>query len=114
MNRREFLGTSAAAQLRTRPPQNPNIVVMLSDDHSVPYLGCYGDPAVRTPNLDRFASQGMRFDRCFTGAPQCVPSRTAYLTGRSPVSARMGRFSSPLPPDIVTFPERLREAGYFT
>ena len=93
----------------------PNIVVILSDDHSYPFLGCYGDPTVKTPNLDRFASQGMRFDHAYQAAPQCVPARTGLMTGRSPVSARMGRFNSPLPPDVVTLPELLRDkAGYFT
>jgi len=67
-----------------------------------------------TPNLDRFASEGVRCDRAFTAAPQCVPSRTALMTGRSPVAARMGRFNSPLPPDVVTLPEVLRESGYHT
>jgi arylsulfatase A-like enzyme len=70
---------------------------------------------VRTPNLDRFAAQGMKFHRFFTAAPQCVPSRAAYLTGRSPVAARITRFSSPLARDEITFPEVLREkAGYYT
>ena len=67
-----------------------------------------------TPNLDRFAQEGMRFERAFTAAPQCVPSRTALMTGRSPVAARMGRFSSPLPKDVITVPEVLRTKGYFT
>ena len=77
-------------------------------------MGAYGDPVIRTPNLDRFSSQGMRFDRASVAAPQCVSSRTALMTGRSPVAVRMGRFSSPLPPDIVTPPELLRTTGYFT
>ncbi|MBK7927402.1 MAG: sulfatase [Bryobacterales bacterium] len=105
------LGQQAFGQ-STAPP--PNIVLILSDDHSAPYMGCYGDAEIRTPNLDRFASQGMRFAHAYTAAPQCVPSRTAMLTGRSPVGARMGRFSSPLPPDVVTLPELLRTKGYFT
>jgi arylsulfatase A-like enzyme len=92
----------------------PNVLLILSDDHSVPHLGCYGDRTIRTPNLDRFASEGMRFDRMFTAAPQCVPSRAAVMTGRSPVAARIARFSSPLPPDVVTLPELLRQNGYFT
>ena len=93
----------------------PNILFVLSDDHSYPFLSCYGDSNVRTPNLDRFAAQGMKFHRFFTAAPQCVPSRAAYLTGRSAVAARMTRFSSPLPRDEITFPEVLRaQAGYFT
>ncbi len=105
------LGQHAAAQPSAPPP---DIVFVLSDDHSAPYLGCYGDQEIRTPNLDRFAAQGMRFTHAYTAAPQCVPSRTAFMTGRSPVAARMGRFSSPLPPDVVTLPELLRAKGYFT
>lgn len=97
------------------PPPRPNILLVLSDDHSVPHLGCYGDTTVRTPNLDRFAGEGARFTRMFTAAPQCVPSRAAMLTGRSPVAARISRFNSPLPRDVVTLPELLRkQADYYT
>ncbi len=92
----------------------PNVLFILSDDHSYPYLSCYGDTNVRTPNLDRLASEGAKFRRFFTSAPQCVPSRAAYLSGRSPVAARITRFSSPLPRDVITFPEVLKkEAGYY-
>jgi len=103
---------AVAGQAQTAP--KPNILFILSDDHSYPFVGCYGDSNVRTPNLDRFAAEGMRFHRFFTTAPQCVPSRASYLTGRSPVAARITRFSSPLPREEITFPEVLRErAGYF-
>lgn len=92
-----------------------NILFLLSDDHSYPFLSCYGDPNVKTPTLDRFAAEGMKFHRFFTAAPQCVPSRASLLTGRSPVAARITRFSSPLARDEITIPEVLREkAGYFT
>jgi arylsulfatase A-like enzyme len=94
--------------------RRPNILVVFSDDHSVPFIGCYGHPTIKTPNLDRFASEGMRFNRMFTAAPQCVPSRAAYMTGRSPVAVRMGRFASPLPPDVPALPDLLRAQGYFT
>ena len=93
----------------------PNILLLLSDDHSYPFLSCYGDGNVTTPTIDRIAAEGMKFHRYFTAAPQCVPSRAALLTGRSPVAARMTRFSSPLPIDEITFPELLRQhGGYFT
>lgn len=93
----------------------PNILFLLSDDHSYPFLSCYGDTNVKTPVLDKLAAEGMKFHRFFTAAPQCVPSRAALMTGRSPVAARMTRFSSPLPRDEITFPELLREkGGYFT
>lgn len=96
-------------------PARPNILFVLSDDQSYPFLSCYGDPNVRTPHLDRLAAEGMKFHRFFTSAPQCVPSRAAFLTGRSAVAARMTRFSSPLPADEITFPEVLRaQGGYYT
>lgn len=95
--------------------QKPNILFLLSDDHSYPYLGCYGNPDVKTPNLDRLAGEGMRFDRMFVSCPQCVPSRAALMTGRSPVAVRMVRFTSPLPPDVPALPDLLRDkGGYFT
>lgn len=95
--------------------QKPNILFLLSDDHSYPYLGCYGNKDVRSPNLDRFAAQGMRFDRMFVGCPQCVPSRASLMTGRSAVAVRMVRFTSPLPTELPALPDLLRDkAGYFT
>lgn len=102
-----FAGSSFAAK--------PNILFLLSDDHSYPFLSCYGDKNVKTPTLDQLASEGMKFHRFFTTAPQCVPSRASLLTGRSPVAARITRFSAPLAKDEITFPELLRsQAGYFT
>jgi len=104
------VGSSAA-----RSAEPPNILFLLSDDHSYPFVGCYGDANVKTPTLDRLAEEGMKFHHFFNAAPQCVPSRAALMTGRSPVAARMTRFSAPLPRDEITFPEMLREqAGYFT
>jgi len=93
----------------------PHILLLLSDDHSYPYLGCYGYPSVRTPNLDRLAAEGMRLDRMFVTCPQCVPSRASLMTGQSPVAVRMVRFTSPLPPHVAALPDLLRSgAGYFT
>ncbi|MFO0940371.1 MAG: sulfatase [Pirellulales bacterium] len=93
----------------------PNILFLLSDDHSAPYLGCLGYPALRTPALDKLAKEGILYDRFFTSCPQCVPSRAALMTGRSPVALRMVRFTSPLPGDIPALPDLLRDkAGYFT
>ena len=110
-----LLFTFTAGLLMAATSAKPNILFVLSDDHSYPFLSCYGDPNVRTPTLDKLAAEGMKFHRLFTVAPQCVPSRAGYLTGRSAVAARMTRFSSPLPRDEITFPEILRaQAGYFT
>ena len=93
----------------------PNILFLLSDDHSYPYLGCYGNKDVQTPHLDRLAAEGIRFDRMFVGCPQCVPSRATLMTGRSAVAIRMVRFTSPLPADLPALPDLLRDkGGYFT
>ncbi len=107
-----FLAVSTA--VISPASERPNILFVLTDDHSYPYVGRYGAKDIQTPNLDRIAGEGMMFRRMFTSAPLCVPSRAALMTGRSPVAARMTRFSSPLPRDEITFPEILRrEAGYF-
>ena len=73
--------------------ERPNILFLLSDDHSYPFVSAYGDTNVKTPTLDKLAAEGMKFHRFFTACPQCVPSRAAYMTGRSPVAARMTRFT---------------------
>lgn len=109
----------ALLQIHTSPaiasaPDRPNILLIFSDDHSVPYLGCYGNPDLKTPRLDKMAAEGALFHRAYTTAPQCVPSRAGILTGRSTVDIRMTRFSAPLAGDIKTFPEVLRENGYYT
>ena len=95
--------------------EKPNILLLLSDDHSYPFLSCYGNTNVHTPTIDRLAKDGIRFHRYFTTCPQCVPSRASLMTGRSPVAARMTRFSSPLPRDEQTLPELLKSKGnYYT
>jgi len=103
-------GAAGAAGVAARP----NILLILSDDHSAPYLGCYGYKGLPTPNLDRFAAEGMRFTNAFTAAPQCVQSRVSLLTGRSPAAARVGRFSSALPADVPSLIDLLRAEGYYT
>ena len=100
------LGVAFCYQLQAVETQRPNILMLLSDDHSYPFVGCYGDTNVKTPALDGLANEGIKFHRYFVTAPQCVPSRASLMTGRSPVAARMTRFSSPLPRDEITFPDR--------
>lgn len=94
--------------------EKPNILLILSDDHSVPFLGYYGYPDLQTPNLDKLAAEGIRFDNAYTCAPQCVPSRATILSGRNVIDIEMSRFSAPLPRGVKTIPEYLREAGYYT
>lgn len=105
---------SLTANEKTAKDKRPNILFILSDDHSAPYLGCYNHPDLKTPNLDSIAADGARFNRAYTTAPQCVPSRASLMTGRSAVDIRMTRFTAPLPADIISFPEILKKAGYYT
>lgn len=110
-----FVVAICRPSLAADAPPKPNILFLLSDDHSYPYLGCYGCPDLSTPTIDQLAADGLRCDRFFVGCPQCVPSRATLMTGRSPVAVRMVRFTSPLPEDVVALPDLLRDqGGYFT
>ena len=114
-----FASTAAVAGLAAswkpqEEPLHPNILLILSDDHSAAHVGCYGNPDIKTPNLDRFSQEGVRFDRAYVTCPQCVPSRASIMTGRSPVRIAMTRFSAPLPAEVKIYPELLRAHGYFT
>ncbi len=77
LSRRTLLQSSVAAAspaAAKSPTGLPNIVFLISDDHSKPDVGCYGNPAIRTPNLDRIAANGMRFERAYVTSPQCSPN----------------------------------------
>ncbi len=96
------------------PEGKPNILLILSDDHSAPFLECYGNQDIKTPNIDRLAREGIMFKRAYTAAPQSVPSRACILTGRNVLDVQMLRFSAPLDKNIITFPELLGKEGYYT
>jgi len=91
----------------------PNILWIVSDDHSAAHVGAYGNPDVLTPNMDHLAREGMRFTRAYVTSPQCLPSRASLMTGRGPVALGMTRFTTPLPREVITFPEILRTNGWF-
>ena len=109
-----LLAAALAVPAAAPAADRPNILLVLSDDHSVPHLGCYGNPDIRTPNCDALAKEGMRFDRYYVGTPQCVPSRATIMTGRGAIAVQNTRFSAPLAAEYRVFPEILKEkAGYF-
>jgi arylsulfatase A-like enzyme len=103
----------AVAAPAPAPGRLPNIVFLISDDHSHPDLGCYGNAVVRTPNLDRMAREGMRFENCFVTSPQCSPNRSSIFTGCAPHTTATSRLHTPMPPWETTFLEPLKERGYF-
>jgi choline-sulfatase len=94
-------------------PDRPNILLILSDEHTAAITGCYGDRLVRTPSLDRLAADGIAFDAAYTPSPLCVPARLAFTAGK--YVSRVGAWSnqSRLPSDdMPTLPHRLNAAGY--
>jgi len=97
--------------------QKPNIIWIMAED-ICPDLGCYGRPAVETPNLDRLAGEGVRFTNAFVTSPVCSPSKSALITGVQQISigAHNHRtlYKKPLPSHIKPITDYLREAGYFT
>lgn len=102
------------------PAARPDILWIVVDDMSA-NLGCYGETAIATPNLDRLAREGTRFARAYTTSPVCSPSRSALITGMYQTSIgahqhRSGRGVEKirLPEGVETVPARLRRAGYRT
>ena len=63
----------------------PNLVFLMPDQLRPDFLGCYGAGFVRTPNIDRLAAEGLRYDRCYSTSPICVPARAQLLTGMNPL-----------------------------
>lgn len=96
------------------PKARPNILVVMSDQHSPYIAGCYGDSLLRSPNMDQLAQEGMRMDRCYCPSPICVPSRMSFMTGRRPCENGVSFNHEILSSSIMTWPERLREVGYHT
>jgi arylsulfatase A-like enzyme len=96
------------------PAKKLNVLVICADDHAAYVMGAYGNKLVRTPNLDRLAGQGMRFNRAYCTAPVCTPSRQSFLTGRYPRTIGVTQLRTALPDSEVTLAELLRGVGYAT
>ena len=107
------LAASAAPAIAKPQSKQPNVLFLFSDDQSVPDLGCYGNTAVTTPNLDRLAAEGMIFNNSFVSASQCSPNRSSIFTGCTPHTISTSRLHTPMPPWERSFLEPLKEQGYF-
>src|SRR6185369_7709139 len=101
-----------------RPVQKPkyNVIIIASDDLR-PSLGCYGDKLVKTPNIDKLAARGVRFDRAYTQFPLCNPSRSSLLTGRYPTQTGVmdnELYFRALHPEFVSLPQHFKANDYST
>src|SRR2546422_5895696 len=94
-----FLG---AAQSR------PNFILFIADDMSWEDCGAYGNKGIRTPNIDRLAKEGMRFNAAFVTTSSCSPSRASMITGKYPHNTGAEQLHWPLPRTNTTFVELLR------
>jgi arylsulfatase A-like enzyme len=94
--------------------ERPNVLWITSEDNG-PQMGCYGDSYATTPNLDRLAARGMRYNNVWSVAPVCAPARTTIITGIYPSSSGALNMRSEvrLPESMRLFPQFLREAGYY-
>jgi arylsulfatase A-like enzyme len=114
------LATAAGAGAQTRPSgSRPNVLYVILEDTG-PNFGCYGEPLVRTPHIDRFAAQGIRFTHAFCTAPVCSASRSALMSGRyqTNIGAHNHRtwewHKKRLAAPAKHLCDRFRQAGYFT
>lgn len=106
-----------AATLSAATPRPPNIIFIFSDDHAYQAISAYGDARklLQTPNIDRIAQRGMRFDRCVVPNSICGPSRATILTGKySHLNGFPNNTNSTFDGTQVTFPKLLQKAGYQT
>lgn len=95
----------------------PNILYIMSDDHTSQAIGAYGGRLAKlnpTPNIDRLASEGMRFDRVFCTNSICTPSRASILTGQYPQTNGVTDLDGVLPPERHYLPQEMKKAGYLT
>jgi len=90
----------------------PNVLVIMSDEHAPMFSSAYGHPIVSTPGMDRLAEEGVTFSAAYCNSPLCVPSRMSFMTGRFP--SRVGVFdnASPLRSDVPTWAHLAKAAGY--
>lgn len=114
-----LLATAAAAAAQkpfVSAKGKPNVVFIVVDDLNTD-LGVYGHPHVKTPNLDKLAARGVRFERAYAQYPMCNPSRLSFLSGKRPETIGIFDNRSPVRarhPDIVMLPQLFRQQGYFS
>lgn len=114
MGRRAFLAAAGAPAILKAQNKRPNVLLLMTDQQRFDTLGCYGARAIETPNLDRLASGGALFERCYVNNPICTPSRASMLTGKSVPGHGVYRLYDNLPENEQLFTKRLQQSGYHT
>ena len=109
-----FALPARAAEDERAAGERPNVIIFVADDAGWNDFGAYGHPHIRTPNIDRLAGQGMKFERAFLTISSCSPSRASILTGRYPHNTGAGELHMPVPGDQTLFTRPLNDAGYYT
>lgn len=94
--------------------ERPNFVLIIADDVSRDDIGCYGNRQVKTPNIDRLAASGLKFNNMFLTASSSSPSRNSIITGRYPHNTGGAELHTEPPDFMVSFPEMLRKNGYYS
>ena len=102
------------ASVGSAEDERPNFIIFVADDMAWEDSGAYGHPSIRTPSIDRLATEGVRFDRAYLTCSSCSPSRCSIMTGRYPHSTGAAELHLPLPADQIMMTKPLMEAGYWT
>jgi len=112
---RFFITAFAALNLASgAESKHPNVLFVLCDDLRPSALGCYGSPHVKTPNIDRLANEGVRFENAFCTTSLCSPSRASILSGLYAHTHGVTNNFTEYPKDLASFPKNLQQAGYET
>jgi choline-sulfatase len=124
MDRRNFLAALAAATIsaaagegaesQTHNSHRPNVLLLMSDEHKRSCMGAYGDAVAKTPNLDRLASQSIRFENAYCTNPVCTPSRASLMTGLYSHHLEAQDNTTPYLPTHKTIAHHFNAAGYMT
>lgn len=116
LTRRDAIKTfgAAPALIKAQSRSTPHLLMLMADQHRADWLGAAGLKALSTPNLDRIASEGIRFTNAYSSTPTCTPARAALLTGLSPWNHGMLGYARVAEKYPIEMPRALRNAGYYT